>query len=53
MPHGAVFSILQKSPKNGTWNAPVYFDNDRKVRAPFDAVRLAERVLPKRQRKSA
>lgn len=31
----------------------VYFDNDRKVHAPFDAIRLAERVLPKRQRKSA
>ncbi len=31
----------------------VYFDNDRKVRAPFDALRLAQRVTPKRQRKSA
>lgn len=31
----------------------VYFDNDRKVRAPFDALRLAERLQPKRQRKSA
>lgn len=31
----------------------VYFDNDRKVRAPFDALRLAERLQPKRQRRSA
>lgn len=31
----------------------VYFDNDRKVHAPFDAMRLAERVIPERQRKSA
>jgi uncharacterized protein YecE (DUF72 family) len=31
----------------------VYFDNDRKVRAPFDAMRLAERLNPKRQRKTA
>lgn len=31
----------------------VYFDNDRKVHAPFDAMRLAERVIPKRQKKSA
>jgi uncharacterized protein YecE (DUF72 family) len=31
----------------------VYFDNDRKVRAPFDAMRLADRVIPKRKRKTA
>ena len=31
----------------------VYFDNDRKVKAPFDALRLAQRVLPKRHRKTA
>ena len=31
----------------------VYFDNDRKVRAPFDAMRLAERMQPERHRKSA
>ncbi len=31
----------------------VYFDNDRKVRAPFDAMRLAERLQPKRHRRSA
>jgi uncharacterized protein YecE (DUF72 family) len=31
----------------------VYFDNDRKVRAPFDALRLAERLSNQRQRKSA
>jgi uncharacterized protein YecE (DUF72 family) len=28
----------------------VYFDNDRKVRAPFDALRLIERVEAKRKR---
>jgi uncharacterized protein YecE (DUF72 family) len=31
----------------------VYFDNDRKVRAPFDALRLAERLTTNRQKKSA
>lgn len=31
----------------------VYFDNDRKVRAPFDARRLADRLGRKPQRKSA
>jgi uncharacterized protein YecE (DUF72 family) len=34
-------------------DAFVYFDNDRKVRAPFDAMRLAERLQTKRQRKTA
>lgn len=31
----------------------VYFDNDRKVKAPFDAMRLAQRLAPKQRRKTA
>lgn len=31
----------------------VYFDNDRKVRAPFDALRLIERVQARRRKRAA
>jgi uncharacterized protein YecE (DUF72 family) len=36
-------------PKRAARDVFVYFDNDRKVKAPFDAMRLAERVLPRKQ----
>ena len=46
-------ALITTSSPRGQRDVYVYFDNDRKVRAPFDAMRLAERVLPRRQRKTA
>ena len=39
-------------PKRARRDVYVYFDNDRKVRAPFDALRLAERLAEPARRKS-
>jgi uncharacterized protein YecE (DUF72 family) len=52
-PKDAALITTSPPPRRAQRDVFVYFDNDRKVRAPFDAMRLAERVLPKRQRKSA
>jgi uncharacterized protein YecE (DUF72 family) len=52
-PRDAALITTSPPPRRAQRDVYVYFDNDRKVRAPFDAMRLAERVLPKRQRKSA
>ncbi|MGB7437051.1 MAG: DUF72 domain-containing protein, partial [Candidatus Acidiferrum sp.] len=43
----ATEKILQKNPpKAKTRDVFVYFDNDAKVRAPFDAQELIQRVTP-------
>ena len=52
-PRDAALTSTSSPPKRAERDVYVYFDNDRKVRAPFDATRLAERLLPKKQRKSA
>lgn len=52
-PEDAALITTLPPPHHGQRDVYVYFDNDRKVRAPFDAMRLAERVLRKRSRKSA
>ena len=52
-PKDAALITTSPPPRRARRDVYVYFDNDRKVRAPFDAMRLAERVLPERQRKSA
>jgi uncharacterized protein YecE (DUF72 family) len=52
-PKDAALISTSSPPRRAQRDVYVYFDNDRKVRAPFDAMRLAERVLPKRQRKTA
>ena len=52
-PRDAALITTSSPPRRAQRDVYVYFDNDRKVRAPFDAMRLAERVLPKRQRKTA
>ena len=52
-PRAAALITAVPAPRRAQRDVYVYFDNDRKVRAPFDAMRLAARVNPKRQRKSA
>lgn len=52
-PRDAALITTSSPPRRARRDVFVYFDNDRKVRAPFDAMRLAERVLPRKQRKSA
>ena len=52
-PKDAALISTSSPPRRAQRDVYIYFDNDRKVRAPFDAMRLAERVLPKRQRKTA
>jgi uncharacterized protein YecE (DUF72 family) len=52
-PRDAALITTSAPPRRAQRDVYVYFDNDRKVRAPFDAMRLAGRVLPKRQRKTA
>jgi uncharacterized protein YecE (DUF72 family) len=43
-PRDAALITTSSPPKRATRDVFVYFDNDRKVKAPFDAMRLAERV---------
>ena len=52
-PKDAALITTSSPPRRASRDVFVYFDNDRKVRAPFDAMRLAERVLPAKQKKSA
>lgn len=52
-PRDAALITNAPPPKRARRDVFVYFDNDRKVFAPFDAKRLAERVTPKRQKKTA
>ncbi|HEY0671797.1 MAG TPA: DUF72 domain-containing protein [Longimicrobiales bacterium] len=52
-PRAAALITTSPPPRRAQRDVYVYFDNDRKVRAPFDALRLAERLSPKRQRKTA
>lgn len=52
-PRDAALITTLPPPRRAQRDVYVYFDNDRKVKAPFDARRLAERLTPKRQRKSA
>lgn len=52
-PRDAALITTSPPPKRAQRDAFVYFDNDRKVKAPFDAMRLAERLQRAKQRKSA
>ena len=52
-PRDATLISTAAPPARAQRDVFVYFDNDRKVRAPFDAMRLADRVIPKRKRKTA
>jgi uncharacterized protein YecE (DUF72 family) len=45
--------VGRRAPKLSGRDVYVYFDNDRKVRAPFDARRLIERVNASRGRRAA
>ena len=48
-PQDAALIATSRPPKRAARDVYVYFDNDRKVRAPFDAMRLAERVMHRKQ----
>ncbi len=52
-PRDAALITTSPPPRRAQRDVYVYFDNDRKVKAPFDAMRLAERLAPKRRRKTA
>ena len=52
-PRDAALITTSSPPRRAQRDVYVYFDNDRKVKAPFDAMRLAERLAPKRRRKTA
>jgi uncharacterized protein YecE (DUF72 family) len=45
--------VGRRAPKRARRDVYVYFDNDRKVRAPFDAQRLIERVNAPRGERAA
>ena len=51
----ALITTSPPPPRRASRDVFVYFDNDRKVRAPFDAMRLAERLAraKQHQRRSA
>jgi uncharacterized protein YecE (DUF72 family) len=42
-------TIAGKGPSRRSRDVYVYFDNDAKVHAPFDAIRMLERVSPRRK----
>jgi uncharacterized protein YecE (DUF72 family) len=52
-PRDAALITTSPAPKRAKRDVFVYFDNDRKVKAPFDALRLGERLLRAQQRKTA